>query len=86
MSGKTPIRTQLNLKWLKDRNTDYVESVLVHEMVHAYLLVIDDDDEGEHGESFEREMHRVNSCCTGSPVTIAATSASNASTTSRFDR
>lgn len=70
VNGKIPVRVQLNWKWLQDRSIEYVESVLVHEMIHAYLQVIGEDDEEEHGENFKREINRVNSCRLGIPVTI----------------
>ncbi|XP_067009842.1 DNA-dependent metalloprotease SPRTN [Anabrus simplex] len=48
---------------------DLVETLL-HEMIHAYLFVIDDDDDGrEHGQSFYYHMHRINKLA-GTCITV----------------
>lgn len=48
----------LNGEVLQYRDGNDIKSILIHEMIHAYLFLIGVD-EDDHGESFMREAERI---------------------------
>ncbi|XP_036916135.1 DNA-dependent metalloprotease SPRTN [Sturnira hondurensis] len=66
--GMCSIRLSEPLLKLRPRK-DLVETLL-HEMIHAYLFVTNNDKDREgHGPEFCKHMHRIN-CLTGANITI----------------
>ncbi|XP_025105865.1 sprT-like domain-containing protein Spartan isoform X1 [Pomacea canaliculata] len=66
--GLCSIRLSVPLLKLRPRK-DLVETLL-HEMIHAFLFVADNDrDREEHGPSFKNHMHRINKA-SGANITI----------------
>lgn len=57
-NSRCPIRIQLNRNLLRDRTLKQKKSVLVHEMIHAYLMQIREDD--DHGPNFIKWMGIAN--------------------------
>ncbi|XP_007528970.1 DNA-dependent metalloprotease SPRTN-like [Erinaceus europaeus] len=69
--GMCSIRLSEPLLKLRPRR-DLVETLL-HEMIHAYLFVTNNDKDWEgHGPEFCKHMHRIN-CLTGANITIRHT-------------
>ncbi|XP_076463731.1 uncharacterized protein LOC143295930 [Babylonia areolata] len=66
--GLCSIRLSVPLLKLRPRK-DLVETLL-HEMIHAFLFVVDKDREREeHGPNFKKHMHRINKA-SGANITI----------------
>ncbi|XP_064623736.1 DNA-dependent metalloprotease SPRTN-like [Lineus longissimus] len=66
--GLCSVRLSLPLLKLRPRK-DLVETLL-HEMIHAYLFVTDNNkDHDGHGPEFQKHMNRLNSSC-GSSISI----------------
>ncbi|XP_019521387.1 PREDICTED: sprT-like domain-containing protein Spartan isoform X1 [Hipposideros armiger] len=66
--GMCSIRLSVPLLKLRPRK-DLVETLL-HEMIHAYLFVTNNDTDWEgHGPEFCKHMHRIN-CLTGANITV----------------
>jgi predicted SprT family Zn-dependent metalloprotease len=57
---------------LQYRSSDEVKETLLHEMIHAYLFIMDPDSckvDGGHGPPFQKMMREINAA-TGLKVTI----------------
>lgn len=73
-TGNNKIKIRLNRTLLKSKAIAIKSNQLVHEMIHAWLLVTRADDgtpkNGYHGTNFLAKMKEVNLKCKGLNITV----------------